>query len=940
MSVTLAVVLQGSTSGLLGADYEYAPYIKYWTSWGTVHRAVSTTDKLTLAEQPPVSSAHSENGVVTLGPFEAPTAPLNGDEAVWIQVMASSRYSGIASIDAVNKKREVYDMQAGTNRITYSDLLQAAVDGRSLKIDLTEPLLYMTLLRAAATADGSKTTPDQIEQTAAAKSYKGTLLATARLANKTQPAQATALSVALKEQERRPRSEKAVNAFAYGSPEMLEAMQQAQNMIFTAYGQDFYGVEDKYGRIVKGPTYPLGAEKTLEHMHLPVFPNNQGILPVVGLVQHTLESRAAIEETGPRPAEVKAYQPTRDSALHVEGLMASSAIRHGTTPQQVYTSIRTQHRQSHTDARLNADYLLARKVMAKTFTHTANAVRYQKDMRYPNKNTVLMPQQSAGAAEPKPQVSKQWIATQSPLRVAAAAAKCLNDNRLSQTQRNWRLLAATTRFSDEKNKVPDAESAQQQPDMEIECLMPVAIYNIACTDDCDGSGGTAVFFADYVSKLAEVVSEAEAPMLHAAKELASLHVACDVPASVSAAFVDTNGKRMTRDEQRKLTDLPMIGDAMDQRRESGGHLPGMWIGRASIAKMLEATGVNLKEELPALARDYAAWEHHLPMLMLEGTASTETTVLAEGEIARAVLGSSNDAYTMEQQATQRKTFLKSLLPTDAKSVKNALVEHMNLEGLNSYTTPQDEGRRSSEFLLGAAMIVSPTLAAMNPLYGQLHFVSPSAKTWGAEFGALLRVPLRADAATKTPAVGLVSTLGGRMTRAQFNDHIQPVMAVIQNQMPVASMFRMTDLTDAAMAQLRVGHVLTPDVLLACPKLASLSALETALDRHALGQRRSIQSRIPRTMPMAHAPVLLLGSAPAVKMSQGVQKNAAMAGSGTTLCFYMAPWALQEPNAAERVIKELDGMQQNNRIAGYTIIRDRPLKAGNDVITFVVSLPAV
>jgi hypothetical protein len=397
----------------------------------------------------------------------------------------------------------------------------------------------------------------------------------------------------------------------------------------------------------------------------------------------------------------------------------------------------------------------------------------------------------------------------------------------------------------------------------------------------------------------------------------------DSIASVSSGYVDTNGADMAREERKKITDLPLIGDSLDKRQKAGGHCPAILIAKAVVVDMIQRAGAfDLKQHAPALLKDYAAWEKRGVMYMLEGTASSDGFVLPIGEVARAVMPVGGDALAAEQEGAVRKQFLKSLVAASTPEAPSAL---------SFYTSPQDKRRRVSSFYLGMGMLACAELAAIHPMLGTLNVIDARTKTRGAETGRFMRAPFEPNGGN----IGLVPTYA-QVGHANWKAGVQPVIAAIQNQMPLASTDYFATHAEGELASMRVAHVIPTSVVTAAA--TTTLPLDVAFDRHAKGVARRLEGQslaavLPR-MACGDFRALEIGA------SAAVVHDSSSRVAETALCFYLEPHVLATPGAMQKIFAELDAKKASEKpeVTRYAVMRDRPLLGADDLYTLMVFLP--
>jgi hypothetical protein len=191
--------------------------------------------------------------------------------------------------------------------------------------------------------------------------------------------------------------------------------------------------------------------------------------------------------------------------------------------------------------------------------------------------------------------------------------------------------------------------------------------------------------------------------------------------------------------------------------------------------------------------------------------------------------------------------------------------------------------------------VSPELYALNPLFGQLTAVQLTAHTRGVEMATFLRATadsvMPANSGAPASDVGLVPTFAG-VGRATWESTIRPVMAAVQNQMPLNAFARFANPDAFRAAALGNDCVLS---------VGSLTAAARPLDALA----------VPAT-PLQATPM------------------AAEPANTAALCLYTFPWRVGDAAARAKLDAELAGLVASGHVAAYTMVEDRPLAASDTV----------
>jgi hypothetical protein len=663
---------------------------------------------------------------------------------------------------------------------------------------------------------------------------------------------------------------------------MMEAMIKARDMLLASYVPAFYGSEGPSGP--QPAHWPIGPEKSLEDLHMPLYRSEQGVLPPVAFFMHDVDTR-----DWPADSDIlqhaEHYALTGESAQFYNRLLVASCRRHGMHEAAVVAAIDAQHKDK-AYAGSSGAYLDAEAVIQDIGTYTANAAHYTTDMRY------LKQQRGQTLAHLVRSTTDKMTATYIlPAWKAEAHTLAVSSHDLAA------LLCKLTLGKSLAAGAPDATELATAgvQRYELESFDAVLVWGLVNSGDCEDMSNLGSTILRRIPAAAAAATKAglDLPLLQAAARVCATRIVFDVAASVTGAYVNTEGKELSRDEMKQVTDLPRIGDAMDRRAHVGGHCHGTWEGKVSVAARLTKGGADVAKDLPELhayCQQAGVWEGRQPTLVLEGTSSIEPWVLPAGEVAQ--LAGAHDAQAFEARATTRRAFLKH-----ARTAAPALFERFRLEGLSYYTAMPatgDEDRRVSSFYRGLVHLVAPDLYRMNPRYGQVTAVQMTGRTRGIEMGTYLRA---SATSTDTHDVALIPTFGS-ISRAQWDTHIRPVMAAVQHQMPLNAFSHFPTPASFNSTMLRNDHVLSSQVL------AKLS-----------GSLPLLLSGADLTDTEAVAPV----------------------GEMAALCLYTHPWRVGEAAALATLQRELAGLVASGHVVAHTVVHDHPLRASDKVLCLQLQL---
>ncbi len=879
MSITLTVRV-ANDGALWGGDYEQRGYVATWASWGNEERDARCIPL-------PANAADA----VAVGPLALPPLDaLRGDETVWVAQFAMTTKSGIPQIDAKESGHVPRAVPAGIISLPLAILLKAkpCEEMRAPLIDgIAQQAVFLEMQRLAS-GSGSAGVATQFDE-ATAKAKKGSI--GVRVSG-VAAGQASQYTSALKALMRA--SESSGGPLLYQMPRFVQQMVAVRDAVMMAHSRHFFA-SDAGG----APLWPINErERSLDSLHLFSYQSDMGWLPAA---YYTVAARAPLESY------------TRESALFLEQQLAAALHRAGMTPDAFVQAIRTQH--ASTGAIVSDDYLRALAVVLDAGTFVGNTANYTSDQRYIN---------AAARGPASPPLA-------APLRLDTRKRRgiCADFQHLQ------------VRFGAPVERLAEGEDEHtKSPALDVEDFGVGLPAGTTSCDDCEGSDRMASHALEVMEDVLAspagrlVASKGDVPLLAAAGEVLATRLMFDVGASVTSAYVDTEGKDMV--PHKDMQDLPMIGDDVDARSHIGGHCHGVWVTRALAADWYAAGGANLAKELPDLARAQAevpAWHRgRVGMALIsEGTGSTDPFVLPTGE----VFGAAGAA---------RGAALRAALNTIREKAPT-LVDTFKFDGLGYYDAPQPLERRISPFYRGVAFLMSARVLRMNPVYANCAMVNTTTGQRGVEMGTLLRSACSALAAPAGPGpgsagapskLGLVSAYAKdeHFGRARWDREVTPLAECILNQMPRSVFARFipvaagvipagggpaasTSTSTAPMratfqeALARVNHTLSDSLIATLPQVAAPALLGAALDRHGMGQ------------------VARAGPAP------GGPASASMVAT-----LYTQPWRLADPAVNTKVQTELAALHTTGITLSHDFRCNRPLPQCVDTIELRLVLPPI
>jgi len=311
-------------------------------------------------------------------------------------------------------------------------------------------------------------------------------------------------------------------------------------------------------------------------------------------------------------------------------------------------------------------------------------------------------------------------------------------------------------------------------------------------DDCEGSGSLVVEILSYIKKGKLLDKKTKtygwnSPALETARKILCNRITSGIASTVTEAFVDTQGQKISN---KKVTNLPMVGDKIDLNSSVGGHFFGFSTPNAIIAKQLKNSpdfknyNSTIKE---FVNKTYYPWEYNQSILILEGTAMIKSDILPPGESFK------NDKVELQKNEALRKMFKfirENSKPEDGdvdskKDYKLTLFNSiMSPEGLPFYFEKQDPNRRISKFYKDAVHFISTELYEMDETFSHLIYGYKKENTFGCNIGDILR-----DLGNKDSNIMLARPLidhsdqNGKYARILWTNAIIPLTDTVANQQP-------------------------------------------------------------------------------------------------------------------------------------------------------------
>jgi len=268
-------------------------------------------------------------------------------------------------------------------------------------------------------------------------------------------------------------------------------------------------------------------------------------------------------------------------------------------------------------------------------------------------------------------------------------------------------------------------------------------------------------------------------------------IAAGIASTVTDAFIDANGQKLSN---KKLKDLPKVGDEMDLKSTVGGHFHGFFVSKAIVASkwLKNSKGEMTSEMKNFIDKKYLPWEYNQPILTIEGTGNIDPYILPTKETFE------NDKEELSKRLYQRDLFkfIRSHKSEedDEKGGQSLSLENHNPEELkifNEILTPmaqpfysdkQEKDRRISRFYKDMVHFMDEEIYEMDSTFSQLIFCYKDKNSFGVNIGDILR-----DIGNKPSNIMLLRPLssGKREERELWNYGIKPFMKTLESQQPIS-----------------------------------------------------------------------------------------------------------------------------------------------------------
>jgi hypothetical protein len=795
---SLSIRYRIECDGLIGDKYEYNPYLAYCTSFGAYRLMqrdplVRLTSPQGLSKRKPTNAKEGGNsggdGSIFMSkdyPVYKESAPLEivlldydemkGDDAILFKLFSHTRYSGVESID---KSEEAYverQIASGLCQLELFELFQfylkneannEVVTVRDRFYDqkiLEEKVRDLIKLRKNPNSPTNTEELEQLFEQAKPLTQKATILfeVTIKQFNHALFKKSIFNVPNLKEQHlhsmlplnknnsnnlsasplvAKTQTSPSFEPILYNSEKSWKFMSSTMTELLSLYCRHFMQDEDNGGEA----SLYMPCEEVVSNLQFPLYKADKGDLPVSGYWANHDPYYREYASAEAREEDMRLYgfnQKTEDYFLL---LLRSSLRRHGLQESSFIHAIKSHFSPLSTSIKLSEHFMVAEEVIADVGTFAANSAYYTADYRFMMEATSFQGHKHKELSEARQctQCGKQF-----------------------------------------KMKVLSLDSWDNY-----------ILNNTAMCDDCEGQDNTATsIIRSFAIGRYDMGFKWKHEALQLTQKFLQYSAVIDVAALVTSAFVDNNNKKI----ESRQEELPLIGSDLDKNAQNDGHCFGLMQSQTRCIKQL--ANANAKPELLEAMRVanrvggtqeqealFQLRDGQRRVLVLEPTGSIEPRLLSVEESYGREVCHNTDAI-LQSKKTAEFYFMKHMR-SKLKKQEEEWSEISDLfmgEGLTHYVEKQVPERRVSAFyntiVHGSSVDLMKRYDVSLSQFAFCKRVNREDR-YGVRIGELIR---------DTPNSRLSLVCPYREYNEKWHSEVVPMMATIQNQMPIMKFGRYSD----------------------------------------------------------------------------------------------------------------------------------------------------
>lgn len=830
---SIGVELLVETGGLMGAPWEYAPYVSCYATFGAYRvqekpdqlvpldgQAITTTTTTTTEMQLPAEFAAEKEiqEIVVDAEHKPQLARLyrssqrrefallddwkehRGCDAIKFKLFTHSRFSGVPFLDKLEAADVERERPAGICRLELVDLFAhytelcrqepSIATQAEFSFDVEDRFIDTKIVderiraQVGGSSDGELTMQtyqaNQTEAEHATTKARVVFRVTLSRFNHRVFSQSTFARPNMKKNElyslvpsKTSRlSNGGFQPLLYNSERSWQKMAQSMQAVVQRYCDTFVPLNEKHK-----PRY-APSEPALANLHMPLFMSEEGNTVLDEYWRGTEPFFAQHHSEEARQKALATYPLDDRTEAYFLLMLRSSLRRHALSERTFVDTIEAHFSASNQSRKLDPMMLLVEEVVADVGCFVATSAYYTADYRLMNteglkeeaKKTETTGKTPGTVSVPDPESHYHLAHMKYTLR-ALNCRDCSNECDHDKT---------TTRCVGCGKKMKVRVVSLDSWDSHI-------LNGTSMCDDCEGQGKVAKsVILQYMVGRHALDHRWQSRTLEAVRTLFLRHTDIGALGSlVTSAFMNTDNTRM---EMQQKDELPMIGSEMDKRAQNDGHCFNIMQPVSKFVRQAE------RGDLP---RDLVAWmkresfvseafqarERQRGVLVLEGTGPTEPRML---DLETSYGSHSHDLFTKRRAEMAVMRHIRAVMKAD-KAKYERIATLFSGRGMTHYVKKQPVERRVSSFYRSPVHMISVAMKQRfgnHPALTQVAFAKPDTST-GKElqFGVAMGELLRDDGDQRGPA--LVSPFSLKDDGSlHWETEVVPMTETISNQAPI------------------------------------------------------------------------------------------------------------------------------------------------------------
>lgn len=549
----------------------------------------------------------------------------------------------------------------------------------------------------------------------------------------------------------------------YNSERSWQRMAQTMQGVVQLYCDAFVPLNEKHK-----PRY-APSEPALANLHMPLFMSEEGNTVLDEYWRGTEPFFAQHHSEEARQRALATYPLDEKTEAYFLMMLRSSLRRHALSETTFVETIERHFSSQNQSRKLEPAMLLVEEVVADVGCFVATSAYYTADYRLMNTEGLKETKEgkkdgvTPGTYAPDPESHHHL----SHMKFSMRALNCHDCK--SEKECTTRCVSCGKKM---KVRVVSLDSWDSH-----------ILNGTSMCDDCEGQAKVAksVILQYMVGRYA-LEHRWESRTLEAVRTLFLRHTDIGALGSlVTSAFMNTDNTRM---EMQQNDELPLIGSDLDKRAQNDGHCFNIMQPVSKFVRQAE------RGDLP---RDLVAWmkresfvseafqarERQRGVLVLEGTGPTETRVL---DLETSYASHSRDLFEKRRAEMAVMRHIRSVMKAD-KARYERISTLFSGRGMTHYVKRQPAERRVSSFYRSPVHMISVAMKQRfgnHPALTQVAFGKADPNdSKKMQYGVTMGELLRDDGDQHGPA--LISPFSGKDIASQWEQEVVPMVETISNQ---------------------------------------------------------------------------------------------------------------------------------------------------------------